>query len=994
MKILVQGNTRPDNSYGIVNVYLANALRARGHQVLVEPWDQAPTTFDRAWERSGIEPFSGELEGNCDLVIRQYWPPVWERPSCRQFVVIQPYEYGAVPLSWVAGTANVDAIWVPSTFAKSCWVKAGADDKRIFVVPNGIRPHGVVAKPVPGRLLYVGGGIWRKGIDILFSALGGLSKSEISSIELVIKETGYDSYYTGQSLVDQLLESNPAVAARTTILRDEMSHRELLELMAAAAALIHPYRAEGFGLPMLEALSVGVPVIATQGGAADDFLDDDNAYLVHSKFMFGMAAIDEQLGPAGGLQHWVDAEVESLQGRIREVIHFPASPERTAAGLETASRYTWERAAIAADRAIELMTGHGQPDDIISAVIGRVESPAGASIPALASELVSIGDIHGALFLLEQRAAGKVPDRLADELRRMVAERGDIWASADYRLHMANRERSPLFSSVHSFEGNLAATTRTATFLGKFFLAATSVIDLGCGDGAMLRYLKQEGITAVGIDIDPDRVRALRSEGIAVEVGLLPEALSAHGDNAYDGAFLGHIVEHLNRHDLYLLCTELRRTLRPGSVVVIQTPDFSLPEVGLKNFWLDPTHIRPYPAELLGNILNEFGFEVLPGASGNLTPIAPLDVYVSARRRFDFAAEERPASCSVVYSGILSGKSGFAHATADLLKVLEGDLGLAVDKANCTNGPFMVTSVPPMVVATVFDIPLPWLELSPPLPSSGHRILRTTFEAFGIPKRLVRTMNGFDQIWCMSSYDQKIFEDAGVDPSRILRVPPRLLHAADAKQVREYRLAREPRERLLSVFKFEERKNPRALLSAFAQVASARPEARLTLKVEGISTADFYRFALSIPGVGSEAISRIKVVDRILSEEEMARLYLEADAFVLPSRGEGFGLPFLEALSFGVPVIAPELGGYRDFCDEENSYLVPERLIGAGGEQLTPIYRGTRWVEVDSSELAATVISALDSKDELVKRGVNGIVAAARHNATDVPALVAAALRD
>ena len=164
--------------------------------------------------------------------------------------------------------------------------------------------------------------------------------------------------------------------------------------------------------------------------------------------------------------------------------------------------------------------------------------------------------------------------------------------------------------------------------------------------------------------------------------------------------------------------------------------------------------------------------------------------------------------------------------------------------------------------------------------------------------------------------------------------------------------------------------------------------------MEGISTADFYRFALSIPGVGSEAISRIKVVDRILSEEEMARLYLEADAFVLPSRGEGFGLPFLEALSFGVPVIAPELGGYRDFCDEENSYLVPERLIGAGGEQLTPIYRGTRWVEVDSSELAATVISALDSKDELVKRGVNGIVAAARHNATDVPALVAAALRD
>ncbi len=994
MKVLVQGNTRPDNSYGIVNVSLAVALRDRGHQVAVEPWDQAPDAFDRSWDGHGVGSFSPDPQSGSDLVIRQYWPPIWDRPRCRWFVVIQPYEYGVIPLSWVASAAAADAIWVPSTFSKSCWVKAGADPGKIFVVPNGVDTHGITAEPVPGRLLYVGGGIWRKGVDLLFSALSALSESEISAMELVIKETGFGTYYTGQSIIDQLMEANPAVAARTTLYRKEIERREVLELMASATALVHPYRAEGFGLPMLEALSLGVPVIAPRGGAADDFLNDSNALLVDSKFVFGAAAINEEVGPAGGLHHWIEAEVDSLRSRIREVLHLPPSPERLAAGLETASRFSWEEAAIAAERAIELMANRSQPGDQISTVIGRVENLEGASIPALASELVSIGDLHGALLLLEREAAGKAPDQLVANLRRLVAERGDIWASARYRRRMAESRRAPAHSSVHSFEGGITATIRSATYLGKYFLGATNVIDLGCGDGSMLRYLKQEGVPAIGIDVDPERVRVLRSEGIAAEVGLLPGALSAYGDSAYDGAFLGHIVEHLSSQELYRLCAELRRTLRPGGIVVIQTPDFSNPGVGLWNFWLDSSHIRPYPAELLGKILEEFGFEVLPGASGTLDPIAPLDIYVAARRCADFVAEEQRASRPVLYCGVLSGSSGFAHATTDLLKVLEGDLGFAVDRVNAANGPEMIFSVSPDAAATVFDISLTWLELGWPVAGNGRRILRTTFEAFGIPERLVRTMNSFDQIWCMSSYDREIFEDAGVDPSRILRVPPRLTREVDPDQVREYRLAREPGENLFSVFTFDARKNPSALISAFAEVAKTRPAARLTMKVNGAPAADVYRFAHAIPGVDSEIISRIQVIDRNLSEEELARLYLEADAFVLPSRGEGFGLPYLEALSFGIPVVAPERGGHRDFCSEENSYLVPGHLAGAGDELLIPTFRGTRWIETDPSDLAAAIHSALEDKAGMVKRGVNGIAAAARHNATDLAAIVAAALRD
>ncbi len=51
-------------------------------------------------------------------------------------------------------------------------------------------------------------------------------------------------------------------------------------------------------------------------------------------------------------------------------------------------------------------------------------------------------------------------------------------------------------------------------------------------------------------------------------------------------------------------------------------------------------------------------------------------------------------------------------------------------------------------------------------------------------------------------------------------------------------------------------------------------------------------------------------------------LYNSADCFVLPSRGEGFGLPYLEAMACGVPTIGTGWGGNLDFMNENNSLLI------------------------------------------------------------------------
>jgi len=108
-------------------------------------------------------------------------------------------------------------------------------------------------------------------------------------------------------------------------------------------------------------------------------------------------------------------------------------------------------------------------------------------------------------------------------------------------------------------------------------------------------------------------------------------------------------------------------------------------------------------------------------------------------------------------------------------------------------------------------------------------------------------------------------------------------------------------EFLLAVGTIEPRKNLAALVSAFEEVLRARPSATLRLLIAG------GRGWLSAPLF--EAIERSPVADRVVlagyvTDEELRALYSTCSAFVYPSLYEGFGLPPLEAMSCGAPVVA------------------------------------------------------------------------------------------
>ncbi len=221
--------------------------------------------------------------------VRHQWPPRFDPPAEGAWVMIQPWEFGGLPADWIAPMRDqVDEIWVYTSWLRDCYLKSGIPAEKVHVVPLGVdtalyQPEGATF-PLKSekrfKFLFLGGAIGRKGIDILLETyLATFTASD--DVCLVIKTNGANSHYRGASLDAQIkqLASNPMAPAIEFIDQD-LSDFEIAALYRACDALVHPYRGEGFGLPIAEAMASGLPVIVTGYGACLDFCDAESAYLI------------------------------------------------------------------------------------------------------------------------------------------------------------------------------------------------------------------------------------------------------------------------------------------------------------------------------------------------------------------------------------------------------------------------------------------------------------------------------------------------------------------------------------------------------------------------------------------------------------------------------------------------------------------------------------------------------------------------------------------
>ncbi len=144
-----------------------------------------------------------------------------------------------------------------------------------------------------------------------------------------------------------------------------------------------------------------------------------------------------------------------------------------------------------------------------------------------------------------------------------------------------------------------------------YFAGRAGVLDIGCGRGEFLDILREAGVPASGIDLSEECVAVCREKGLEAQVADLFAYLAALPESSLDGIFCAQVVEHLPPARLPEMIRLCASRLAHDGVLVIETPNPECLAIFATHFYLDPTHVRPVPAPLLGFYFDESGLGVI-----------------------------------------------------------------------------------------------------------------------------------------------------------------------------------------------------------------------------------------------------------------------------------------------------------------------------------------------------------------------------------------------
>jgi glycosyltransferase involved in cell wall biosynthesis len=173
----------------------------------------------------------------------------------------------------------------------------------------------------------------------------------------------------------------------------------------------------------------------------------------------------------------------------------------------------------------------------------------------------------------------------------------------------------------------------------------------------------------------------------------------------------------------------------------------------------------------------------------------------------------------------------------------------------------------------------------------------------------------------------------------------------------------------LASLEWGERKAPELLLRAFSETFSASEPVRLVIKISNTDPSIRVKETIRSLGLRSNGGRISYLLNRSFPYTQLGSLYRSADCFVSPSRGEGWGMPVLEAMACGLPTIATNWGGHTEFLAKHIAY--PLRVRGTiPARAKCPYYRGFRWADPDEEHLRHLLRHVYENRDAARERGL------------------------
>jgi glycosyltransferase involved in cell wall biosynthesis len=272
------------------------------------------------------------------------------------------------------------------------------------------------------------------------------------------------------------------------------------------------------------------------------------------------------------------------------------------------------------------------------------------------------------------------------------------------------------------------------------------------------------------------------------------------------------------------------------------------------------------------------------------------------------------------------------------------------------------------------------------------------FETDRTPSGWELRLNSMDEVWVPTHFQKEVFVEGGVDRSKVYVVPEPVdvsffdPQIAAAEEALDWTTFLEERSEgifaaeacnlnalqgestvFLSVFKWEARKGWDVLLKAyFAEfLEENRKKVCLVLLSNPYhGTNDFEgeiaRFAMEHFKKELDDLPPVQVLQSGLPATVLRALYHRADAFVLPSHGEGWGRPHVEAMSMELPVVATHWSGPTEYMTPTNSFP-----LEIEGMEVVPdgAFKGHMWASPSLSNLRQHLRHIVSDPQEAKVRG-------------------------
>jgi glycosyltransferase involved in cell wall biosynthesis len=257
----------------------------------------------------------------------------------------------------------VDEVWAPSVFARDAIARRAPVAVTVNVVPYAVRtPTGpflgrehfaLPNEPFVFLAMYdVRSVRGRKNPQAALDAFGEAFQPDDTGALLVIKVTGADEAER------EVLRQWQANRTNVRVIDATLSRLEIDSLLAAADCLVSLHRAEGFGLPIAEAMALAKPVIATAWSGNSDFMTDENSAAIP----YRLVTIDESQGPYSAGQQWAEPDIEAAANWMRRLRAEPDSARQMGRRAQATVRerlFPEVVGRLIADRLDEISGGRG-----------------------------------------------------------------------------------------------------------------------------------------------------------------------------------------------------------------------------------------------------------------------------------------------------------------------------------------------------------------------------------------------------------------------------------------------------------------------------------------------------------------------------------------------------------------------------------------------------------------------------------------------------------